>query len=60
MEKKAVPGGPATGRKPYRAPKLTVFGNLARLTQNGTGLAKESNGKSLCGGNFQRAGGASC
>ena len=60
MEKKEVAAGAAAGRKPYRAPKLTVFGNLARLTQNGTGTTKESNGRGLCGGNFQRAGGSSC
>jgi hypothetical protein len=55
-EKKEAPAR----KKPYRTPRLTVFGPLSRMTQNGTGAIKESNGKSICGGNFQHAGGSSC
>lgn len=50
----------AIAKKTYQKPQLTVFGPLSKLTQNGTSATKESNGKSLCGGNFQKSGGASC
>jgi hypothetical protein len=47
-------------KKAYQPPQLTVFGPLSKLTQNGTGADKENNGHAICGGNFQKAGGASC
>lgn len=55
----AVPP-PAPKRKAYKAPKLTVFGPLSKMTQNGTGSTSENNGHSVCGVNFAKSGGASC
>jgi hypothetical protein len=49
-----------TQKKGYRPPKLTVFGPLSKLTQNGTGATSENNGKSICGSNFAKSGGTSC
>lgn len=48
------------GRKAYRAPQLTVFGPLSKLTQNGTGNTSESKGKSLCGAGYNTKGGSNC
>ena len=51
---------PPPARKAYQPPKLTVFGPLSRLTQNGTGGSKENNGKGNCGLGFQKSGPGSC
>lgn len=47
-------------KKPYQPPKLTVFGSLSKLTQNGTQGVKENNGKGLCGPLFTQSGSKSC
>ena len=45
-------------RKAYQPPRLTVFGPLSKLTQNGTGGLKE-NGAKHCGVTF-KSGNQSC
>ena len=47
-------------KRAYQTPKLTEFGTLSKLTQNGTAVTSENNGKSFCGPTFTKAGGASC
>jgi hypothetical protein len=60
MPSQAATPRPPVNKKAYQPPKLTVFGPLSKLTQNGTGVDNENKGHSVCGGNFQRAGGSSC
>lgn len=55
-----IAGSTPPARKPYRAPQLTVFGPLTKLTQNGTGSTAESKGKGFCGTGFNTKGGANC
>ena len=59
MSSLAVPTAP-NEKKAYQPPKLTTFGPLSKLTQNGTGANPENNGHSICGANFQKSGGSSC
>ena len=47
-------------KRKYQSPKLTNFGALAKLTQNGSGTTKENNGQKVCGSSFQKSGGTSC
>ena len=60
MASHATPAQKTPRRKEYQPPKLTVFGPLSKLTQNGTGGSKENNGKSICGSGFVKSGGTSC
>lgn len=50
----------APRKRIYRAPKLTVFGPLTKLTQNGVASFNENFGQGRCGANFQASGKASC
>ena len=34
-------------KRAYQTPKLTEFGTLSKLTQNGTAVTSENNGKPL-------------
>ena len=47
-------------KRKYQSPKLTNFGALAKLTQNGTKGDNENNGKNLCGSAYTKSGGATC
>ena len=38
---------PERSRRPYLAPKLTCYGNVADLTQNGGGSGSDGTGKSM-------------
>ena len=59
MSSLAAPTAPKE-KKVYQPPKLTTFGPLSKLTQNGTGTTSENNGHSVCGTAFQKSGGSSC
>jgi hypothetical protein len=60
MSPQATVPAKTSSPKRYQKPRLTVFGPLSKLTQNGTGGIKENNGKAICGGNFEKSGGTSC
>ena len=47
-------------KRKYQSPKLTNFGALAKLTQNGTGTTNENNGQGRCGVGFAKSGKTSC
>jgi hypothetical protein len=51
---------PVAMKKEYQSPKLTTFGELTKLTQNGSGGTKENNGKAICGATFALSGGTAC
>ena len=47
-------------KRKYQSPKLTNFGALAKLTQNGTKGQNENNGLNRCGTLFSKSGPSTC
>ena len=47
-------------KREYRSPVLLNYGDVRKLTQNGSAVTKENNGQSRCGTGYAKSGPASC
>jgi hypothetical protein len=47
-------------KREYRSPVLLNYGDVRKLTQNGTAVTKENNGQNRCGAGFDKSGNSSC